>query len=108
MSAPGRTKRTYVYRDADGLVTAYFIEADPKQYDVRPALARGFVPGRQTVSGIARDLNAAAAINASYFAPSGELIGVTKIDGMIVGTTYFDRSAFGVMPDGSFVFGTVS
>ena len=106
--APGLMKRTYVYRDADGLVTAYFIEADPKQYDVRPALARGFVPGRQTVSGIARDLNAAAAINASYFALSGELIGVTKIDGMIVGTTYFDRSAFGVMPDGSFVFGTVS
>ena len=106
--APGLMKRTYVYRDADGLVTAYFIEADPKQYDVRPALARGFVPGRQTVSGIARDLNAAAAINASYFASSGELIGVTKIDGMIVGTTYFDRSAFGVTPDGSFVFGTVS
>ena len=31
-----------------------------------------------------------------------------KIDGVIVGTTYYDRSAFGVMPDGSFVFGTVS
>ena len=27
---------------------------------------------------------------------------------MIVGTTYYDRSAFGVMPDGSFVFGPVS
>ena len=106
--AEGLTQRTYIYEDADGRVTAYFIEADPNRYSVRPALARGVVPGRQTVSGIARDTNAAAAINASYFAANGEILGVTKIDGTIVGTTYYDRSAFGVMPDGSFVFGTVS
>ena len=104
----GLMQRTYIYEDADGQVTAYFVEADPARYAVRPALARGIIPGRQTVSGIARDTNAAAAVNASYFAPSGEILGVTKIDGSIVGTTYYDRSAFGVMPDGTFVFGTVS
>jgi len=106
--AEGLTQRTYVYEDADGRVTAYFVEADPARYNVRPALARGVIPGRQTVSGIARDTNAAAAVNASYFAANGEILGVTKIDGTIVGTTYYDRSAFGVMPDGSFVFGTIS
>ena len=106
--APGLMQRTYIYEDGDGRVTAYFIEADPAYWNVRPALARGVIPGRQTVSGIARDTNAAAAVNASYFAPNGEILGVTKIDGTIVGTTYFDRSAFGVMPDGSFVFGVVS
>ena len=106
--AAGLMQRTYIYEDADGPVTAYFIEADPARYNVRPALARGIIPGRQTVSGIARDTNAAAAINASYFASDGTILGVTKIDGMIVGTTYYDRSAFGVMPDGSFVFGPVS
>lgn len=99
---------TQVWQDEDGLVTAYFLAADPQLYSVRPALARGYIPGRQTVSGIARATNAAAAINASYFAPNGELIGVTKIDGSVVGTTYFDRSAFGVMEDGSFIFGVVS
>ena len=106
--AAGLTQREYVYADEDGQVTAYFIEADPARYRVRPALARGVIPGRQTVSGIAQDTNAAAAINASYFALSGELIGITKIDGTVVSSTYFNRSAFGVMPDNSFVFGTVS
>ncbi|EKU72253.1 phosphodiester glycosidase family protein [Selenomonas sp. F0473] len=106
--APGLVQKTYVYEDADGRVTAYFVEADPNRFSVRPALARGYIPGRQTVSGIARATNAAAAINASYFALNGELIGVTKIDGLVVGTTYFDRSAFGVMPDGSFIFGVAS
>ena len=106
--AAGLTQREYVYADEDGQVTAYFIEANPARYRVRPALARGIIPGRQTVSGIAQDTNAAAAINASYFALSGELIGITKIDGTVVSSTYFDRSAFGVMPDNSFVFGTVS
>lgn len=104
----GLMLRTYVYADEDGQVTAYFAEADPAKYSVRPALARGIIPGRQTVSGIARDTNAAAAINASYFAANGVILGVTKIDGTIVGTTYYDRSAFGVMPDGSFLFGKVS
>ena len=106
--ADGLTQRSYIYEDADGRVTAYFIEADSNRYAVRPALARGVIPGRQTVSGIARDTNAAAAVNASYFAANGEILGVTKIDGTIVGTTYYDRSAFGVMPNGSFMFGTVS
>ena len=106
--APGLMQRTYIYADEDGQVTSYFVEADPVKYSVRPALARGIIPGRQTVTGIARDTNALAAINASYFASNGEILGVTKIDGTIVGTTYYDRSAFGVMPDGSFVFGTVS
>lgn len=106
--AAGLMQRTYIYADEDGQVTAYFVEADPAKYNVRPALARGIIPGRQTVSGIARDTNAAAAVNASYFASDGTILGVTKIDGTIVGTTYYDRSAFGVMPDGAFVFGTVS
>jgi len=106
--AAGLMQRTYIYKDDDGLVTSYFIEADPNRYRVRPALARGVIPGRQTVSGIARDTNAVAAVNASYFAANGVILGVTKIDGMTVGTTYYDRSAFGVMPDGSFVFGPVS
>ena len=106
--AAGLMLRTYIYEDEDGQVTAYFTEADPAKYSVRPALARGIIPGRQTVSGIARDTNAAAAINASYFAANGVILGVTKIDGTIVGTTYYDRSAFGVMHDDTFVFGKVS
>ena len=51
------------------------------------------------------DNSAVGAINASYFAVTGDLIGVTKIDGLAAGTTYFERSAIGIMPDGTAVFG---
>ncbi len=106
--APGLVKKTYIYWDEDGRVSAYFVEADKNRYTLRPALAKGQVPGRETVGSISDDTNAVAAINASYFAQSGDLIGITKIDGVIAGTTYFKRSAFGIMPDGSPVFGKVS
>lgn len=106
--APGLTKKTYVYWDDDGKVTAYFVEADHNRYTVKPALGRGKIPGVETVSGISDRYQALAAINASYFNWNGELIGDTKIDGTIVGTTYYTRSAFGILPDGSPVFGKVS
>ncbi len=106
--APGLTKKTYVYWDDDGKVTAYFVEADHNRYTVKPALGRGKIPGVETVSGISDRYQALAAINASYFNWNGELIGDTKIDGQVVGTTYYTRSAFGILPDGSPVFGKVS
>ena len=106
--APGLTKKTYVYWDDAGKVTAYFVEADKNLYTVRPALGGGQIPGRETVSGISDRYQAVAAVNASYFNWNGDLLGVTKIDGNIVGTTYITRSAFGILPDGRSVFGKVS
>lgn len=106
--APGLTATVYKQRGAEGNVTAYFVEADKSSYTVRPVLGRGIVPGRQTLSGIVNDTGTLAAVNASYFAPDGEIIGVTKIDGLITGTTYYTRSAFGIMPDGSAVFGKIA
>ena len=104
----GLTKRSYTYYIDGKPVMAYMIEADPKRYTIRPVLAKGVIPGREKLLSIANNTNALAAINASYFAPSGELIGVTKMNGLVVGTTYFDRSAIGMLPDGSFVFGVCS
>ena len=105
--APGLTRFKYSYWDADGKVTAYFVEADNTKYTVKPALARGKVPGRETVSGISDRYQALAAVNASYFALSGEILGVTKVDGMTTGTTYITRSAFGTTAQGKPVFGKI-
>ena len=108
MAAPGIAKRTYVYWDDDGKVTAYFLEADKNLYKVKPVLAQNHVPGLQTTSGMSDAHEAVAAINATYFAGSGDMIGMVKIDGQMAGTTYYNRTAFGIMPDGRPVFGRVS
>lgn len=105
--APGLVRKAYTYWDADGQVTAYFLEADKDRYTVKPALAKGQVPGRETVSGIARRYGAEAAVNASYFSTSGDILGITRIDNVIAGTTYFNRSAFGLHGDGRPEFGRI-
>ena len=102
--APGLTQKIY----AKNGIHACIVELDSRIYTLRPALARGIVPGRQALSGIVRNTGAYAAVNASYFALNGDILGVTKIDGLVAGTTYFTRSAFGIMPDGSPVFGKVA
>ena len=108
MAAPGLAKRSYIYWDDAGKVSAYFVEADKDLYTVKPVLARGRVPGLQSTSGISDAKNAVAAVNATYFAGNGDMIGTVKIDGLMAGTTYFTRSAIGFLPDGSSIFGTVA
>ena len=108
IAAPGLAKRSYIYWDDAGRISAYFIEADKNLYTIKPVLARGRVPGLQTTSGMSDAADAAAAINAAYFALNGDMIGVVRADGVMAGTTYFTRSAFGILADGSPVFGKVS
>lgn len=98
--APGLKHTLYVRQDKRGMLTAHLLEVDRSRYTVRPALANGEILGRQTVSGISDANNAMAAINASYFAPDGEILGITKMDGTIVSTTYFTRSALGIAANG--------
>lgn len=108
MAAPGLAKRSYIYWDDAGKISAYFVEADKNLYTIKPVLAKGHVPGVQTTSGMSDMVNAVAAVNATYFALTGDMIGVVRVDGEMAGTTYFTRSAFGILPDGSPVFGKVS
>ena len=85
-------------------VMAFAIIADHEKYQLRPVLAKGQVRGRATVSQM-NAYDAISTINASYFAPSGEILGNTKIDGLTAGTTYFIRSAIGIRADGTIIFG---
>ena len=86
-------------------VMAFALIADHEKYSIRPALARGKIPGRSTVKQISNEYSATGAINASYFALNGEILGNTKIDGVVCGTTYYTRSTMGINADGSTIFG---
>lgn len=99
--APGLELTTYRRKDGRGLLTAYLLDVDTKQYKLSPVLANGEIVGRDTVSGMSDSVNAAAAVNASYFAKSGEILGMLRINGTVVGTTYFTRSALGIKPSGA-------
>lgn len=108
MMAPGIMRREYIYWDEVGEIRAYFVEADASLYRMRPVLARGIVPGLATTSRMSDDNNAVAAINATYFALNGDMIGMVKMDGAIAGTTYYRRSAVAEKADGSLTWGRVS
>lgn len=62
---------------------------------VRPILSNGAVSGLETVSAMATRDGAVAAVNATYFAPNGEIIGLLKMDGSIVSTPLLTRTAYG-------------
>ena len=89
-------------------VMAFAIIADHEKYALQPVLARDKVPGRATVKQMSNEYNAIAAVNASYFALSGEILGNTKINGIVAGTTYFTRSTMGINANGSTIFGRTS
>lgn len=106
--APGIVKTRYVRRNEQGMLTAYFLTVDPKQYLLRPALANAVIAGRDTVGNMSDQNNALAAVNASYFAPNGEILGLTKLNGTIVSTTYLPRTGIGFFKDGTPFIGQVS
>ena len=106
--APGLMEYEYKVWQDNGWLTAYFLEADPAHYTWKPALGGGQVPGLAKLSAISDSKNAVAAINASFFNWNGDLIGVTKIDNSVVGTTYIERSAVGRKSDGTTVFGPIT
>ena len=106
--APGIQHITLMRGNEKGMITAHVLDIDLKKgYQIKPALANGMIAGRQAVSGIAKDNNAIAAINASYFASNGEILGLTKIDSTIVSTAGLARSALGIAEDGTPFIGTV-
>ena len=88
-------------------VQAFAVIAAHEQYNLRPIVAQHHIKGRSTVSQMARELNDIATINAGYFSADGSLIGVTKINGKIISSDYFTRSAIGINSDDTTIFGRV-
>ena len=88
-------------------VMAFAVIAAHEKYNLRPVLARNQIRGVATVSQMSAGFNDIAMVNGGYFAWTGNLIGLTKIGGVIVSNDYFNRSAIGIKEDGSTIFGRV-
>ena len=88
-------------------VMAFAIIADHERYNLQPVLAKNQIHGRATVSQMTKNFDDIAMINAGYFMTNGSLIGVTKIDGEIIGKDDFYRSAVGIDENGAVTFGRV-
>ncbi|NLP41737.1 MAG: AMIN domain-containing protein [Veillonellaceae bacterium] len=103
-------KYTTLYRGTKaGPIAAYILDIDPKAgYLLKPVLSNETVAGLETVKMMADRTHAVAAINASYFGLSGEIIGLLKMNGQIVSVPNHTRSAVGIMKDGSLVFDRVA
>lgn len=85
-----------------GPVAAYILDIDPKAgYRIKPLLSNDAIAGLEQVKSMADRSQAIAAVNGSYFAPNGQILGLLKIDGEIVSTGYQTRTALGLMADGS-------
>ena len=104
---PGLNYTRYLRVDNRGMLTAYVLEADRSKFDLQLVLAGDSIAsGRQKLKAIASAHQAVAAINGGYFALDGSLIGNTRLNGQTAGTTYFDRTSLGFMPDGTLKLAT--
>lgn len=102
--APGILYTEWFRGTPAGPVVAYTLDISPKAgYKVKPFLSNDVINGLEQVKAMADRSQAIAAVNGSYFAPDGQILGLLKIDGEIVSTGYQTRSALGIMPDGSFI-----
>lgn len=89
--APGLVRERYGFQTVGGPndVQVLRFSVDDSRLSVRPELARGQVPGRETVDATVRRVDAAAGVNASFFAPScgqlddGDPCGLVIQDGLV-------------------------
>ncbi|MDO4204362.1 MAG: phosphodiester glycosidase family protein [Selenomonadaceae bacterium] len=105
--AQGIHRIDYVKRTMSGSVRGYILTVDPMLYRLDPVLAGDVVPGRATVSAMAREYGAVAAINGGYFDWDGTILGMLRIGGKLAGTGYQRRTAVGFREDGTGAIGPV-
>ncbi len=87
-----------------GPVAAYILDADLSKYNLTPVLSNGSIAGLESVKDMAEDHHALAAINGSYFASNGEIIGLLKLNNEIVSIPYITRTAVGITADNKLIF----
>lgn len=99
--APGLKHTIWARSDGKRPMSAHILEVDlSKGLALKPVLSNGVVAGLETLSAMSLRENALAAVNASYFALNGEIIGLLKLGGEIISTSVIPRTAVGIMPGG--------
>jgi len=87
--------------DPPGPLSVWLLRLDLAQADLRPVLANDQIMETETVAGIATRHHAVAAVNAGFFLPNGDPLGVLKIDGQLVSDARRSRGAVGIVRLGS-------
>ncbi len=106
---PGIKYTSWLRSQPYGPIKANILRIDPKAgFALKPVLSNGAVQGLETLASMSAGARAAAAVNGSYFAPNGEVIGLLKVNGEIVSTSSIQRTALGVFPDGRLAFALVT
>lgn len=106
--APGLVYTNWQQNRSYGPVVSYIVDADLTKYNVRPVLSNGAIQGLESVKNMAAHNSAIVAVNGSYFASNGEIIGLLKLDNTIVSVPYLTRAAVGITNDNKLVFDEVT
>lgn len=106
---PGITHTYWLRGRETGPVTANIIKVDmSKGYTLQPLLSNGAVQGLEPLAAMSEKAKAIAAVNGSYFATSGQILGLLKIDGEIISTPSLPRTALGIKAGGEVVIDQVN
>lgn len=99
-------KYTSLYRSTKaGPISAYVVDLAPgSNYIIKPILSNNAIVDLEKVQSMAERSKSIVAVNASYFALNGEIIGLLKMDGEIVSSPTIGRTALGILPDGKMLF----
>jgi len=106
---PGLTYTSWQRSQTQGPVWAHVLDMDPKTgFALKPVLSNDEVLKLETLLPMAQRHQAVAAVNGSYFAPNGEIIGLLKLNGQIVSTPQMARTALGIFPDGQLLIDQIA
>lgn len=107
--APGVKYTSFLRNLPAGPISAYILELSPEaNYVLKPILSNDAISGLEKLQSMAERNKAIAAVNSSYFALNGEILGLLKIDGEIASTSYVDRTTLGLLPDGKTIMDVVT
>lgn len=86
------------------IISAHIVDLTPgSDYLLRPLLSNDAITGLEKLQSMAQRSRAITAVNGSYFALNGEILGLLKINGQIVSTSNVERTALGILPDGAVI-----
>ena len=107
--APGVKYTSFLRRMPAGPISGQILDLSPDaNYVLRPILSNDAISGLEKLQSMAERNKALAAVNSSYFALNGEILGLLKMDGEVVSTSYVDRTTLGILPDGKFIMDVVN
>jgi hypothetical protein len=108
MLAPGVKHISWLRSESGGPVWAHILVVSPKaNVQLKPVVANRANVCLETLSDLVVGTGALAAVNGSFFADDGEIIGLLKVNGKIISTSSIPRTAFGILPGGQLIFDQV-